>query len=154
MMGDDHRADFERFFSDNEPRLRRAYVGVYGTDGAHDAVAEAFAWAWEHWPQVQTMSNPVGYLYRVGQSKSRRRRVAHLPAPESVGVPDIEPDLLPALLALPVTQRTAVWLVYGCEWRYAEVSEAMGVTTSTVGTHASRGLDRLRAALRVEDHHA
>ena len=153
-MCDDHRADFERFFSDSEPRLRRAYVGVYGADGAHDAVAEALTWAWEHWSHVQTMSNPVGYLYRVGQSKSRRRRVAHLPDPGSVGVPDMEPDLLPALLDLPVTQRTAVWLVYGCEWTYAEVAEAMGVTPSTVGTHASRGLDRLRSALRVEDHHA
>lgn len=154
MMGDDERAAFERFFHEHEPRLRRAYVGVYGPDGAHDAAAEAFTWGWEHWTQVQTMPNPVGYLYRVGQSKSRRRRAAQMPAPESVGVPEVEPDLLPALLALPLSQRTAVWLVYGCEWSYAEAAEAMGVSTSTVGTHASRGLDRLRAALQVEDHHA
>ncbi len=149
---DDDRAAFERFFNEHEPRLRRAYVGVHGLDGAHDAVAEAFVWAWEHWPRVQEMENPLGFLYRVGQSKSRRKRTPQLPAPDTVGAPEVEPDLLPALLALPVGQRSAVWLVYGCEWKYAEAGEAMGVSASTVGTHASRGLERLRAALKVEDH--
>ena len=95
------------------------------------------------------MTNPVGYLYRVGQSRSRPRRVPVLPAPAEIGVPEIEPGLVPALLRLPDTQRTAVWLVHACGWSYAEVAEAMGTTVSTVGNHVSRALERLRDSLEV-----
>jgi DNA-directed RNA polymerase specialized sigma24 family protein len=141
-------SEFEEFVRDATPRLLRAFVSSRGEE-AGDAVAEALAYAWEHWDEVNAMSNPMGYLFRVGQSRTRRRRRPRLPAPEQVGVPDVEPALIPALLRLPVTQRTAVWLVHACQWRYAEVAEAMGTTTSTVGNHVRRGLERLRTALEV-----
>ena len=95
------------------------------------------------------MANPVGYVYRVGQSRSRARRVPELPRPDSIGLPDIEPQLIPALLRLPETQRTAVWLVHACQWHYAEVAEALGTTTSMVGNHVARGMARLREDLEV-----
>ena len=116
---------------------------------AVDAAAEALTYAWEHWAEVRQMTNPVGYLYRVGQSRSRPRRVPVLPAPAEIGVPEIEPGLVPALLRLPDTQRTAVWLVHACGWSYAEVAEAMGTTVSTVGNHVGRALERLRHSLEV-----
>jgi len=34
--------------------------------------AEALAYAWENWDRLSSMKNPVGYLYRVGQSRARR----------------------------------------------------------------------------------
>ena len=111
--------------------------------------AEALTYAWEHWAEVRQMTNPVGYLYRVGQSRSRPRRVPVLPAPAEIGVPEVEPGLVPALLRLPDTQRTAVWLVHACGWSYAEVAEAMGTTVSMVGNHVSRALERLRHSLEV-----
>ena len=86
------------------------------------------------------MANPIGYLYRVGQSRPRRRRPPALPSPEAIGLPDVEPALIPALLRLPETQRVAVWLVHACQWRYGEVAEALNTTTSMVGNHVSRGL--------------
>lgn len=147
----DRDEDFERFFHEVEPRLRRAFVGSHGIEAAGDAVAEALGWAWTNWERVRVMENPVGYLYRVGQSKSRVRRAPRLPPPEALGLPEVEPLLVPALLALPPSQRAAVWLVHGCQWRYAEVAEAMGVSTSAVGTHVSRGLQRLRSAFQVAD---
>ena len=76
-----------------EPRLRRAFLGSRGVDGAADAVSEATAYAWEHWHEVRAMENPTGYLYRVGQSRTRTRKVAALPPPEDVGLPDIEDSL-------------------------------------------------------------
>ena len=142
---------FEAFFREAEPRLRRAYVGTHGTDRAADATAEALAWGWEHWDQVKDMENPVGYLFRVGQSRTRARRSPMLPPPASVGEPDIDPQLIPALRRLSRSQRTAVWLVHGCQWRYAEVGEAMGISASAVGTHVSRALDSLRRTLRVAE---
>jgi DNA-directed RNA polymerase specialized sigma24 family protein len=143
--------EFDRFVRDASPRLRRAYVPVRGVEGAADAAAEALAYAFEHWDRVRQMANPVGYLYRVGQSRTRSRKVPPaLPAPSAVGLPDIEPALVPALLELPDTQRTAVWLVHACDWTYAEVAEAMETSTSMVGNHVSRGLARLRELLEVE----
>jgi RNA polymerase sigma-70 factor (ECF subfamily) len=134
-----------------EPRLRRAFVGSRGLDGAYDATAEALAWAWEHWSEVKALENPVGYLYRVGQSRSRTRKQGHLPAVVASGVPDVEPGLVPALRALSDQQRTAVWLVHGCGWSYEEAAEAMAITASAVGTHVSRALSALRQKLEVND---
>jgi RNA polymerase sigma-70 factor (ECF subfamily) len=142
-------AAFGAWVRDAEPRLRRAYAGVCGTDRAGDAVAEALANAWEHWDRVRAMDNGVGYVFRVGQSRTRMRKVPRLPAPADVGLPDIEPALVPALLALPDTQRTAVWLVHACGWPATEVAEAMGVRPSTVQTHLARGLAALRQRLEV-----
>lgn len=141
--------DFDDFARAARPRLLRAFAGS-NADTAADAAAEGLAYAWEHWAELRQMENAVGYLYRVGQSRTRRRRQPKLPSPEAIGVPEVEPGLVPALLRLPETQRIAVWLVHACEWRYAEVAEAMGTTTSMVGNHVSRALERLRHDLEVE----
>jgi DNA-directed RNA polymerase specialized sigma24 family protein len=146
----DGRGGFEAFVEEARPRLARAFGGCRGDD-APDAVAEALAYAWEHWEEIAAMDNPLGYLFRVGQSRTRlRRRARGLPPPADVGVPEVEPALVPALLALPERQRTAVWLVHACEWRYAEVAEALGTSVSMVGNHVSRGVAALRKALEVQ----
>jgi DNA-directed RNA polymerase specialized sigma24 family protein len=140
--------EFEAFARDARLRLVRALAPVRGDD-ALEGAAEALAYAWEHWSVIREMDNPVGYLYRVGQSRTRRRRAPLLPEPDAIGLPDVEPRLIPALLRLPDTQRTAVWLVHACQWRYAEVAEALGTSPSMVGNHVARGLARLRAELEV-----
>lgn len=132
-----------------EPRLRRALLGAVGTDRVEDAVGEALAYGFEHWHQVRTMRNPVGYLYRVGQSKSRRRKIVPLLRSESERIPDVEPGLADALAALPESQRAAVWLAHGCGWSHAEIAETLDVAVSTVSTHVARGLARLRVELGV-----
>jgi len=142
-------SEFEQFVEATTPSLRRALAGWVGPDAAQDAVSEAFAYAWEHWDEVQKMANPAGYLYRAGQSRTRQRAVPVLPSPESIGAHEVEPGLIPSLAALPETQRTAVWLVHACDWRYAEVAEAMGTSVSMVGNHVRRGLERLRRDLEV-----
>lgn len=146
--------DFESFANQAGERLRRAYVGSLGVDRAAEAVAEALAWAWENRAKLATIDNPIGYLYRVGHSKVRTRRpeTIMLPTPVEAGVPEVEPGLVPALLALTERQRTAVWLVHGCQWRHQEVAEAMGVSATAVATHVKRGLDHLRT--RLEGTHA
>lgn len=142
---------FDEFVADARPRLQRAFVGSYGVDRAAEATAEALAWGWEHWDQVQLMDNPVGYLFRVGQSRTRPCQRPVLPSPESLGLPEVEPMLVPALLALTVQQRTAVWLVHGCQWRYSEVAEAMHISASAVGTHVQRALHRLRRDFEADN---
>jgi DNA-directed RNA polymerase specialized sigma24 family protein len=141
--------DFEMFVRDAEPRLRRALLGAVGSDRVEDAVGEALAYAFEHWNKVKSMVNPVGYLYRVGQSKSRPRKRLRLFRREPETLPNVNPGLVEALEALPLSQRSAVWLAHGCGWSHAEIAESLGVSTSTVATHVSRGLARLRVEMGV-----
>lgn len=145
-------AQFEEFVSRVEPRLRRALIGAVGVDRVEDAVAEALAYAFEHWADVSEMTNPAGYLFRVAQSRSRRRRRPRLLQPVAADIPDVEPPLVDALHALTESQRIAVWLAHGCSWSHAEIGEVLGVSSSTVATHVSRGLERLRSEMGVTDH--
>ena len=63
--------EFATFMLDAEPRLRRALVAAFGSQRGREATAESLAWGWEHWTRVRAMHNPVGYLYRVGRSRTR-----------------------------------------------------------------------------------
>ena len=74
--------DFESFHGAVEPRLRQALTSRYGAELGREATADALAWAWEHWGRVGELSNPAAYLYRVGQSRTRRLypAVGHLRA--------------------------------------------------------------------------
>lgn len=139
---------YDDFVRDAEPRLRRAYLGVIGVDLMPDAVAEALGYAWQHWDRVSAMDNPVGYIFRVGQSKIRTRRQPRLfERPREL--PEIEPGLAEALMTLPHRQRSAVWLVHGCRWSHGEVADVLGISPSTVSTHVNRALIRLRTELGV-----
>lgn len=147
----DRRA-FTAFVEEVEPRLRRALVALRGREAGRDATAEALAWAWSHWAEVRTMANPAGYLYRVGSSRSRPRRVRPLlPAATPVDLPGVEPGLGPALARLSHRQRAAVVLVHGCGWTHQEVADALGLSRSAVGTHVERAMRRLRDELGADD---
>jgi DNA-directed RNA polymerase specialized sigma24 family protein len=142
---------FEEFFERSEPLLRRALVAAYGTERGREAAAEALAYAWQHWPRVQRMSNPTGYLYRVGQSRTRSKKVPALFL--QVEDPDqlFEPGLAPALNELSERQRIAVVLVHAYGWSLSEVAELTGSKKATVQVHLKRGLAKLRSRLDMTD---
>ena len=89
------------------------------------------------------------YLFRVAQTRNRPSKQPTLPTVDPTSIPDVEPGLAPALMALPATQRTAVWLAHGCDWPHTEIADVLEVTPSTVATHIRRGLARLRTELGV-----
>lgn len=147
---------FVEFARRAEPRLNVALTAAYGPDTGHEATAEALEYGWLHWDRVGVMENPVGYLYRVGQSRARRllvfsRRRVCPSVPQRVSNPEpwIEPGLPGALARLSRRQRTAVVLVCGFGWTQAEVGELLGVSRTTVEQHVQRGLKRLRRELKV-----
>ncbi len=165
MEGDDGTGDdaFGRFFAGAEPRLRRALVAGYGPNAGRTATIDALGWAWEHWDRIRTMRNPVGYLYRVGQTAARRaltgderqRALARTVASQGVAVADPAPDdglvLAPALRDLSLQQRTAVVLVHGYGLPLREVADTMEISVATVRTHVERALDHLRTAMEATD---
>jgi RNA polymerase sigma factor (sigma-70 family) len=140
---------FNVFVAEVEPRLRRALVAAYGREIGTEATAEALAWAWEHTGQLESLAQPVGYLYRVGQSRVRRRRIPFLRPTMEWTEPWFEPALAVALSRLSQRQRVAAVLVLGFDWTQVKVAELLGVTTSTVQTHLQRAVRRLQEALEV-----
>ena len=148
------RDGFDDFVRAHETRLRIALVLTYGPEAGREASAEAFAWAWEHWDRVVVMQSPVPYLYRVGQSRTRRIR-RRTPASSfrtvvEAGTPWVEPALGRALNELTQQQRTCRVLVHCFGWTLNEVAELLDVSRSSVQTHVERGLERLRGELAVD----
>jgi DNA-directed RNA polymerase specialized sigma24 family protein len=141
---------FAAFFADAEPRLRRALVAAYGPQRGREAASEALAYAWQHWDRVSAMANPIGYLYRVGQSRTRPRLAPPLfPPPPERGEPWTEPELPAALERLSERERVATVLIEGYGWTYREVAEMTDVSISSVQSYRERGLQKLREALGV-----
>lgn len=144
---------FTEFVRQTEPRLRHALSAVFGTELGKEMAAESLAYGWEHWERVGEMENPAGYLYTVGRDRGRRHirrnRVVLIPV-NTRRMPWIEPQLANGLAELPERQRVVVMLVYCFQWSMTEVGELLGMSKSTVHTHARRGLDRLRKRMGVE----
>lgn len=140
---------FERFYEETEPRLRRALMAAYGSETGRDATAEALAWAWEHRDRLAGIDHPLRYLYRVGQSRTRRRKRRVLHARPEWTEPWVEPALARGLERLSEHQRVAVVLVHGYSWTLAEVADLLDVKPTTAQTHLERGLARLRTHLKA-----
>ena len=151
------RADDEstQAIEDLIARVRRGLIAAYGIEAGTEAAADAAVWAWEHRNRLVTMKNPAGYLYRVGQSASRRhRRRATFELPEIADDADslvIDPRLPDALAALTTRQRAAVLLVHAHGYGLTETAAVLGISVSSVRNHLNRGVARLRELLG-DDH--
>lgn len=154
-VGADRAARFRRFCAATEPRLRRALVAAYGPDLGSDATGDALAWAWEHFERVEAMANPAGYLWRVGQSSTRRelrhrRPPVELPTVREGSDDDFEPKLTAAVAALTTRQRVAVLLVHGHGYSLADAAEQMDCRIRTLRNHLERAMQKLRRDLGVD----
>jgi RNA polymerase sigma-70 factor (ECF subfamily) len=142
---------FSEFVETHGERLRRVLVAGYGVEVGNDACAEALAYAWEHWDRVGVLHNPVGYLYRVAQSSTRRHRrwtrrvTLPLESPPEQGT--LDPDLSSALGRLSQRQRQCVVLVHVFDWTYQQTADALNLPLTSVRNHLHRGLKALRTTL-------
>jgi DNA-directed RNA polymerase specialized sigma24 family protein len=147
---------FAAFVETVEPRLRRALVLTYGPLAGREACADALSWGWEHWDRLRVMTNPVGYLYRVGRTSARQQRsTGHRVGGDTSEIAndviDVVPELWPAVAGLSEQQRVAVVLVHGYGYRQTEVADTLGIAISTLREHLNRGTTRLRQALEVTE---
>lgn len=154
MLADETMAavSFTDFVNGFEPKLRQSLTAAFGPEYGREATADALAYGWEHWGRVSQSGNVAGYLYRVGYNRALRMKPKKrmLPDVDAVRQPWIEPGLPRAIESLPEQQRMVVLLLHGYEWSMSEVADLLGVTKSTVQTHAERGLGTLRRSLGVE----
>lgn len=151
--------DVETMITEVAATVRRLLVARNGLERGCDAAAEAVAWGWEHLDQLATIANPVGYLYRVGQSSLRRGyrldrlRVELLPDYAMTDAPRLDQGLFEALAGLTPDQRVAVVMVHMYGYSYRDVAEFIGVTDAAVTNYVHRGLARLRTLLTRQGAH-
>ena len=149
---DDSSASFDAFVADAQVRLRRAFVARYGVDLGVEACSESITWAYANRTRLMAMSNPVGYLYRVGQTAVRTQvRWKRAPMfPPEVAENDLPlPDdgLHVAMAKLNRDQRCAVMLVHAYGYPYADAASLLDIPVSTLKNYLNRGLARLRQLL-------
>lgn len=142
---------YDEFVLEAGDRLRAALVSAYGLEVGIEATSEALAYGWEAWDRLQAMKNPIGYLYRVGQTAAARHRrsapILDRPVPEET--PDFEPGLVPALEQLSQQQLVCVLLVHAHGWSQVDAAELLDISPDTVRTHLDRGMAKLQRILKV-----
>lgn len=153
-MIDDATADdlqLDSFVAATRPALERALVARFGLVDGMDAAADAIEYACANAAQLAEMTNPAGYLYRVGVSRAirDRRRHNHDALVVSPTTTDhvVDVDLQRALLRINPDHRVAILLVHAHGYSYADAGALLDVPPSTVHNYLSRGLARLRRLL-------
>ena len=142
---------FDSLIDEIRARLLPALVAKWGIEVGSDLCSDVEEYAWEHRAKVTRMENPLGYLYRVAQSKSRshvrwmKRTTFPSRFPDIVHEDPALHDTLQMLAVLTDDQRVCVMLVHAFGWTYAEVAELLGVTRVVVNHNVHRGLSRLRS---------
>ncbi len=143
---------FDLFYREHRPRLVATLNAASrcGADAATDAVDEAFVRALAHWPRVQRMDAPAGWVFTVARNQLRRtksrkvveeRLVQRSAGPTSTAASDAANwELWDAVGDLPDRERTAVALRYLADMTERQVAETMGIAPGTVAAtlHAAR----------------
>jgi RNA polymerase sigma-70 factor (sigma-E family) len=128
---------------------------------AEDIVQDAFAGLHAHWGRLRDELSADAYLRRavVNRSRSllRRRRTARgytwpvaavePGADAAVLAADERSQLRRAVSRLPGRQREVLVLRYWADLSVAEIADAMGITTGTVKSTASRAVRALESVL-------
>jgi DNA-directed RNA polymerase specialized sigma24 family protein len=135
----------------HRPRLLQVMVARFGPEVGTEATSDSMAYAFEHWDRVSKMINPVGYLYRVGQSSARKQfrwfRSFALPEPPPGRLPDVEPGLPRALMNLSPDQRVMAILIHGHDWTYADVAALLDISETKVRNDLHAAMAQLRKQL-------
>lgn len=141
--------------------LRLAALLVDDRETAEDVVQDAFVRLHGAWGRVRDPAQRPAYLRSIvcntARSRLRRRLVAarHRPAPpadarsaeDAALVGEERAEVLAALRALPRRQRECLVLRYYLDLSEAQIAAALGISTGSVKSHASRGVAALAAAL-------
>lgn len=162
MPSDEAQESFDDFYrATNRRLLHQLYVLTASTSDAQDCVQEAYARAWQRWPQVRSYADPEGWVRtvarRIAVSRWRRTRtaLAHLRRqsvePTASAPSEDHALLVAALRQITADQREAIVLHHLCERSVEQVAAETGVAVGTVKARLHRGRAALAAALGTLD---
>jgi RNA polymerase sigma-70 factor (ECF subfamily) len=143
-------------YAEHAPRLMALAASLAGPSSAEDVVAAAVlsAITSRSWPNVdnhgayltRAVVNEVRTAHRGALRREARERRYAIPEAPPPAAPDPVPEVLTALAALSIRQRTVVFLTYWSDLDPATVANELAISEGSVRKH----LARARAALRKE----
>jgi RNA polymerase sigma-70 factor (ECF subfamily) len=146
--------EFDAFYAGTVRRVTGHLCMMTGNRAeAEDAVAEAYARAWQHWEKVSAYGDPEGWVRTVAcritvsaWRKAKNRRAAY----RRYGVPDNPPGASPdhvaimaAMRKISPAQRQAIVLHHLVGLSVAEIARETGVNAGTVKARLARGRQAL-----------
>lgn len=156
--------EFREFVLARRHRLLKTAFLLTGDHGlAEDLVQVVLVRTHRHWHRIERTDAPEVYARRIlvnlSNSWWRRRirrgdhptdRLPDGPVRDAHSAYELHDELWRALAALPQRMRATIVLRYYEDLSEAEIADALGCSTGTVKSQASRGLQRLRAALSAD----
>lgn len=152
--------DFTEFATAAVRRLRRtAYLMCGDWHRAEDAAQDALVRVYRRWDKLSHQDGLNTYAHKavvsvvLDQAKRPWRReqttdnLQEQPSSDEHGVVDDRLLVIAALAELPARQRACVVLRHYADLSLEDTAEALGISTGTVKSQASRGLVRLRELL-------
>jgi RNA polymerase sigma factor (sigma-70 family) len=155
-------ARFDTFFLEEHERLFKALYFVTGNrHDAEELMQDAFLRLWERWGEIDRISDPTGYLFRVALNgfRMRRRRAALAirkvaPVPENrdeFSDAEMRADVRQLLLEITPRQRAALLLVDLLGYPSEQAARILRVRPSTVRALATKGRRALRSTEGARD---
>jgi RNA polymerase sigma-70 factor (ECF subfamily) len=143
-------AEFDAFYAGSSRRvLGQLYAMTGNRSEAEDAVAEAYARAWQRWSTVRDCDSPEAWVRRVASRitvSSWRKAVNRLRAhhrdtltQETDGLSPDHVALVAALKRIPADQRRVIVLHHLVGLSVAEISAEVGAPSGTVKARLARG---------------
>lgn len=149
---------FEEFFAEEHVRLLRAmYLACGDWAEAEDLAQNAMMRAYERWPLLGELDNPVAYVYKIGfnLNRSRLRRLVRWrhhaleesPLPVDEADTELRLDIMLALAKIPRPQREALVLVEWLGLTSLEASAILGISAASVRSRTHRARASLKDLL-------
>lgn len=155
---------FELFYRREYDRaVRLAYVLSGSRWGSEDLAQEAFMEAHRRWEEIGSYRDPSAWVRRVISNRSvswyRRRRAELRALTKVVGrdrqlLEELEPaseEVWQAVRRLPDRQAQVVALAYLEDMSLEQISELLGISVPTVGTHLQRARKTLQTSLQTNE---
>jgi RNA polymerase sigma factor (sigma-70 family) len=150
--------DFDSMFAaEYAAVLRTVYLICHDTHLAQDITQEAFVELLRHWDKVSRYERPGAWVRRVAIRKlvkamrrdvRRREAEAEVTFEPPTALEPADLDVLRAVRALPLRQRTAVVLYYYEDRPLDEVAEVLECSPSTAAVHVHRARAKLGGLLQ------
>ena len=135
--------------------LRLAYSSLGSTADAEDVVQDTFLALLDRRKPFKDQEHEKAWLIKVTCNKCKNvlkspLRTRRSPMPDQLPAPEREewPEVLEAVMSLPLAYRVPVHLFYSEGWSTAEIAAYLGISPVTARTRLHRGRTLLREALK------
>lgn len=154
VRGLDVRDSDSQIYAELKDDLVRYATALVGPDSAADVVSAVVLRVLSR-GSLAELNEPRPYLFRAVLNEARstarrtRRHIESATTDAVYDVPNLDPEVVVAVLGLPVRQRAATYLVYWAGHTITETADLMGIGDGTVKRYLSLARNSLRGVLHA-----